>query len=128
LGYIRGLGVDFTFFAAEIISVLYFFSSIFHIGVDSTCFWCCAGFNFSSYFFIFLFSTPTSHIYLSICLFPITISHFLITISCGKYVSSTYIFAVLCLESIINLCTARHLSLRMKLYVGAAVAAITQGL
>ena len=47
--------------------------------------------------------------------------------SCGKYICSTNTFAVMCLESVINLCTARHLSTRMKLYAAAFYGSLTQG-
>ena len=47
--------------------------------------------------------------------------------SCGKYICNTNIFGVICMENVINLCTARHLSLRLKLYSSAFYAALTQG-
>lgn len=55
------------------------------------------------------------------------ISQPLIWHSCGKYVSSTNLLAATCMEEVINLCTARHMAFRMKLYIGAFYATITQG-
>jgi hypothetical protein len=55
------------------------------------------------------------------------ISQPLIWHSCGKYVSSTNLLAATCMEEVINLCTARHVCFRMKLYIGAFYATITQG-
>lgn len=53
---------------------------------------------------------------------------YFLSISCGKYMCSTYLFSVLSLEGVINLCTARHLEARMKLYTGAFYATLTQGI
>ena len=39
--------------------------------------------------------------------------------NCGKYVTKSLLFAAVCMESIINLCTVKHLKLRLKLYVSA---------
>ena len=38
--------------------------------------------------------------------------------SCGKYVHETFLLAAMCMESVINLCTAKHIGFRMKLYAG----------
>ena len=47
--------------------------------------------------------------------------------SCGKYVIETLGFAVLSMESVINLCTIRHVNFRMKLYSSMFYCALSQG-
>lgn len=51
----------------------------------------------------------------------------LVWLSCGKYVIESMMFASLCMETVINLCTTRHITLRMKLYTTAFYGALTQG-
>jgi hypothetical protein len=51
----------------------------------------------------------------------------LIWLSCGKYVIESMMFAALCMETVINLCTTRHIIFRMKLYTSAFYGALTQG-
>ena len=43
----------------------------------------------------------------------------LVWYSCGKYVTETLVYAGLAMDTVINLCTARHMQLRMKLYISA---------
>lgn len=50
----------------------------------------------------------------------------LIWYACGKYVLDTVMYTILCMESVINLCTTRHLQFRLKLYVTAFCAALAQ--
>lgn len=46
---------------------------------------------------------------------------------CGKYVVDTFLYAATCMESIITLCTVRHLKFRMKLYNTAFIAVMSHG-
>ena len=61
------------------------------------------------------------------CKLLLKIAQPLVWLSCGKYVSESLVFAGVCMESVINLCTARHLKFRMKLYVSAYYATLVQG-
>lgn len=63
----------------------------------------------------------------NLCKLIYNIGQSLLWISCGKYVVETMIYAAICMESIINLCTSRHMKLRMKLYSTAFYALLTQG-
>ena len=51
----------------------------------------------------------------------------LIWLGCGKYIYESFIYATLSMDSVINLCTARHLSLKMKLTSCAFIAILTYG-
>ncbi len=48
-------------------------------------------------------------------------------LSCGKYVTESIIFAALCMESVVNLCTTKHLKFRMKLYTTALYTTLAAG-
>ena len=61
------------------------------------------------------------------CKLIATVGQPLLWHSCGRYVHETFLLAAMCMESVINLCTARHILFRMKLYAGAFYAALTQG-
>lgn len=47
--------------------------------------------------------------------------------SCGKYVAETLLYAATAMESVINLCTVRHIKFRMKLYSSVFYALLVQG-
>jgi hypothetical protein len=47
--------------------------------------------------------------------------------NCGKYVTESLMLAAICMDAVINLCTMRHMSMRMKLYSSAFYAALSQG-
>jgi hypothetical protein len=47
--------------------------------------------------------------------------------NCGKYVTESFMFAAVCMDAVINLCTIRHMTLRLKLYSSAFYAALAQG-
>lgn len=53
------------------------------------------------------------------CKLILKLSQPLVWLSCGKYVADVLLFSALCMESVVNLCTTRHLKFRMKLYVTA---------
>lgn len=61
------------------------------------------------------------------CKLLLKIAQPLVWLNCGKYISESLMFAGVCMESIINLCTARHLKFRMKLYISAYYATLVQG-
>ena len=61
------------------------------------------------------------------CKVILTISQPLCWLSCGKYVTETIMFAALCMESVVNLCTTKHLKFRMKLYTTCLYTAISSG-
>ena len=44
--------------------------------------------------------------------------------NCGKYITRSLLFAAVCMESIINLCTIKYVALRSKLYVSALYSAL----
>jgi len=47
--------------------------------------------------------------------------------NCGKYVTDSLMFAAICMDAVINLCTMRHMTFRLKLYSSAFYAALIQG-
>jgi len=49
----------------------------------------------------------------------------LIWLDCGKYVIESLVFAFLCMESVISLCSARHVNMRLKLLASAFAAALS---
>jgi len=53
------------------------------------------------------------------CKLILRIAQPLVWLSCGRYVTDSIIFASLCMEAVVNLCTCRHLKFRMKLYTTA---------
>ena len=55
------------------------------------------------------------------------VSQPLVWLNCGKYVTESVMFAAICMESVINLCTVRHMQFRMKLYGTAFYSALGQG-
>ena len=55
------------------------------------------------------------------------ISQPLVWLNCGKYITETVLYAAICMDSIINLCTVRHMQFRLKLYTTAFYSALTQG-
>ena len=59
------------------------------------------------------------------CKLILKIAQPLAWLSCGKYVTETLIFASLCMEAVVNLCTCRHLKFRMKLYTTAFYSTMT---
>lgn len=52
----------------------------------------------------------------------------LVWYNCGKYVSEITFFAALCMESVINLSTVRHLKFRMKLYSSIFYSSLSHGI
>jgi len=48
--------------------------------------------------------------------------------SCGKYIVESFLFAAGAMESVINLCTVRHLKFRLKLYSSALYTMLAQGM
>lgn len=69
-----------------------------------------------------------SHAYLVLnaCKLLFDMGHPLIWISCGKYIIEMSLFGIMCMNSVINLCTPRHLNFRMKMYSSVFLAAVTQ--
>jgi hypothetical protein len=65
-------------------------------------------------------------LYLNCCKVIIEIGQPLVWTSCGKYIVNSFMFAIACIEDVINLCTWRHLQFRMKLYNTAFYGALTQ--
>jgi hypothetical protein len=65
-------------------------------------------------------------LYLNCCKMIIEIGQPLVWTSCGKYIVVSVMFAISCVEDVINLCTWRHLQLRLKLYSTAFYGALTQ--
>ena len=61
------------------------------------------------------------------CKLLLKVAQPLVWLSCGKYVTDSIVFAGVCMESVINLCTARHLKFRMKVYASAYYATLVQG-
>ncbi len=61
------------------------------------------------------------------CKLIMRIAQPLVSLSCGKYVTETIVFASLCMEAVVNLCTCRHLKFRMKLYVTAFYSTLAAG-
>jgi len=55
------------------------------------------------------------------------ISQPLVWLSCGKYVTESVFYSAICMESVINLCTVRHMKFRMKLYLTAFYSTLSQG-
>ena len=68
-----------------------------------------------------------SWLVLNSCKLILQVGQPLIWKSCGKYVAECFVFAALCMESVINLCTTRHINFRMKLYALAIYAIIGGG-
>lgn len=64
---------------------------------------------------------------LNICKLIYNIAQPLVWMNCGRYIADTLIYASISIESIINLCSYRHLPFRMKLYSTAYYALLTQG-
>lgn len=48
--------------------------------------------------------------------------------SCGKYIVESFLFAAGAMESVINLCTVRHMTFRLKLYSSALSTMLGQGM
>ena len=55
------------------------------------------------------------------------IGHPLLGFDCSKYVYETFIFATLCMDAVINLCTTRHLKFKMKICSAAFSSLVTHG-
>lgn len=51
----------------------------------------------------------------------------LLWLNCGKYITETLLFCSLCMDAVINLCTARHLKFKLKLISTALSALFTYG-
>ena len=64
---------------------------------------------------------------LNSCKLIIEIAQPLVCLNCGKYVTETLLYAALCLDSTINLCTVRHMKFRMKIYTTAFYSVLVQG-
>eukprot|EP01041_Mallomonas_annulata_P005213 gene5213-10432_t len=64
---------------------------------------------------------------LNVCKLLLEIGEPLIWLSCGKYVAEYLLFAGVCLDSIINLSTSRHVFFRTKLYCSAFTALLSNG-
>lgn len=67
-----------------------------------------------------------AYLVLNSCKLLFDMGHPLIWISCGKYIIEMFLFGILCMNSVINLCTPRHLNFRMKMYSSVFLAAVTQ--
>ena len=82
---------------------------------------------------LIIFDLPTaqqeelSWLVLNSCKLILQVGQPLIWKSCGKYVAECFVFAALCMESIINLCTTRHINFRMKFYTATIYAIIGGG-
>jgi hypothetical protein len=59
------------------------------------------------------------------CKLIYTIGHPLLWLDCAKYVHESFIFASLCMDAVINLCTTRHLNFRMKICSSAFSSLVT---
>lgn len=69
-----------------------------------------------------------AHAYLALnsCKLLFDMGHPLVWISCGKYIIEMFFFGIMAINSVINLCTPRHLNFRMKMYSSVFLAAVTQ--
>jgi hypothetical protein len=61
------------------------------------------------------------------CKLIVEIGQPLVWYSCGKYVTESLMFAATAMEAVINLCTVRHASFRMKLYSSIFYSALSSG-
>jgi len=68
-----------------------------------------------------------SWLILNSCKLIYSIGQPLVWYNCGKYVSEITFFAAMCMESVINLSTVRHLKLRMKLYSSIFYSSLSHG-
>ena len=61
------------------------------------------------------------------CKIILKLSQPFVWLSTGKYVADLLLFCAMCMESVINLCTTRHLKFRMKVYTSAFYNTIIYG-